>query len=147
MANTYLVLGLIVLAVSAFAFLLGVIFLGIPLFIVFLVFMFLFYRTSATRVNKKVSNITYDGIIDVGISKIKRGTFYIERDKFISVMEKISDIVSSQGSMPEFGIDALYLNFNTQSRAESIAKAINERGVKASSLQERANWKVKIDFS
>ncbi len=146
MANTYLVLGLIVLVVSIFAFLLNVIFLGVPLFIVFLVFMFLFYRTSTARVNKKVSNITYDGIIHTGISKIKRGTFYINQDKFISTMEKISDIVSSQGNMPEFGIDALYLNFNTQARAESVAKAINERGVKASPLQERSTWKVKIDF-
>ena len=147
MANTYLVLGLIILVVSIFAFLVRVTFLAVPLFIVFLVFMFLFYRTSTARVNKKVSNITYDGIIETGISKIKRGTFYIERDKFISIMEKISDIVSSQGNMPEFGLDALYLNFNTQVRAESVAKAINERGVKASPLQERTNWKVKIDFS
>ena len=147
MANTYLVLGLIVLVVSIFAFLVRVTFLAVPLFIVFLVFMFLFYRTSTARVNKKVSNITYNGIIETGISKIKRGTFYIDRDKFVSIMEKISDIVSSQGNMPEFGLDAIYLNFNTQSRAESVAKAINERGVKASPLQERVNWKVKIDFS
>ncbi|WP_061950635.1 hypothetical protein [Acidiplasma cupricumulans] len=61
-------------------------------------------------------------------------------------MSKIKDIVSLQGKMPEFGLDAIYFDFNTQASAEKFSMAINSTGVKASVLQERTQWKVKIDF-
>ena len=147
MANVYLAIGVIFLIMSALSFAVGLLFLGIPLLIIFIVLMGLYYKTSSIHVNKKVSNITYDGIVKTGVSKIEKGTFYIEKDKFIEVMNKIGDLVSSQGSMPEFGIDALYIEFNGQERAEKLADLINQRGVKATAVQERSMWKVKIDFT
>ena len=147
MANIYLAIGVIFLIMSALSFAIGLYFLGIPLLIAFIVLMGLYYKTSAMHVNKRVSSITYDGIVKTGVSKIEKGTFYVEKDKFIAIMNKIGDLISSQGSMPEFGIDALYIQFNRQDRAEKLADLINERGVKASAAQERFMWKVKIDFN
>ncbi len=146
MADTYLIIGIILLIVGAYAFYDGVLILGIPLILIALFLLIQYYRSSTKHVNKKVSNITYDGIIETGESKIERGTFYIDRDKFLTVMEKIKDLIATQGHMPEFGLDAIYLNYRNQSRAEVVMNAINERGVKASLLQERSDWKVKIDF-
>jgi hypothetical protein len=147
MANVYLAIGIIFLIMSALSFAVGLYFLGIPLLIVFIVLMVLYYKTSATHVNKRVSNITYDGIIKTGVSKIEKGTLYVEKDKFIEIMSKISDLISSQGTMPEFGIDALYIELNRQDRAEKLVDMIKERGVKASAVQERSMWKVKIDLA
>jgi hypothetical protein len=147
MANVYMAIGVIFLIMSALSFAVGLLFLGIPLLIIFIVLMGLYYKTSSVHVNKKVSSITYDGIVKTGISKIEKGTFYIEKDKFIAVMNKIGDLVSSQGSMPEFGIDALYIEFNRQEKAEKLVDLISQRGVKASAVQERSMWKVKIDFT
>ncbi len=147
MADTYLIIGTVLLFVGAYAFYTGILFLGIPLIIVALFLLIQYYRSSTKRVNKKVSNITYDGIIETGKSKIERGTFYIEKDKFLAAMEKIKDLITTQGYMPEFGLDAIYLNFRNQSRAEMVMKAINERGVKADLLQEMSDWKVKINFN
>ncbi len=146
MANVYLAIGVIFFIMSMLSFGLGIYSLGMILLIVFIVLMFLYYRTSAGHVNKRVSSITYDGIIQAGILKIEKGTFYIDKDKFISVMSKINDLVSSQGTMPEFGLDAIYIDLNRQDRAEKLVDLIKERGVNASAVQERSSWKVKIDF-
>ena len=147
MANVYMAIGVIFLVMSVLSFAVGLYFLGIPLLIVFIVLMGLYYKTSSMHVNKRVSSITYDGIVKTGVSKIEKGTFYVEKDKFIETMNKIGDLVSSQGTMPEFGIDALYIEFNRQDRAEKLSDLINERGVRASAAQERSMWKVKIDFN
>ncbi|WP_337860743.1 hypothetical protein [Ferroplasma sp.] len=147
MANIYLAIGVIFLIMSALSFALGIYYLGIVLLIVFIILMFMFYKSSALHVNKRVSSITYDGIIRSGLSKIEKGTLNIEKAQFISVMGKINDLVSSQGTMPEFGIDAVYLEFNRQDRAEKLVELIKERGVNASATQERSLWKVKIDFT
>jgi hypothetical protein len=147
MANVYLAIGVIFFIMSGLSFALGIYYLAIPLLIVFLVLMLLYYKTSSRHVNKKVSSITYDGIIQAGISKIDRGAFYIDKDKFIAVMTKINDLVSSQGSMPEFGLDAIYINFNSEDKAEKLVELIKERDVKANAVQEMSTWKVKIDFT
>ena len=147
MANVYLAIGVIFLIMSILSFSLGIYYLAIPLLIIFLILMVLYYKTSAMHVNKRVSNITYDGIMQAGLSKIEKGTFYIDKDKFISVMGKINDLVSSQGTMPEFGIDAIYIDFNKQDNAEKFVALIQQRGVKANAAQERSIWKVKIDFN
>jgi hypothetical protein len=147
MANVYLAIGVIFFIMSALSFSLGIYYLAIPLLIIFLILMFLYYRTSGRHVNKRVSSITYDGIMQTGLSKIEKGTFYIDKEKFISIMSKINDLVSSQGTMPEFGLDAIYIDFNKQDNAEKFAELIQQRGVKANAAQERSIWKVKIEFS
>lgn len=147
MANVYLAIGVIFFIMSALSFTLGIYYLAIPLLIIFLILMFLYYRTSGRHVNKKVSSITYDGIMQTGLSKIEKGTFYIDKEKFISIMSKINDLVSSQGTMPEFGLDAIYVDFNKQESAEKFVDLIQQRGVKAATVQERSIWKVKIEFS
>ncbi len=147
MANVYLAIGVIFFIMSALSFTLGIYYLAVPLLIIFIVLMLLYYRTSSLHVNKKVSSITYDGIIKTGISKIERGTFYVEKEKFLSTMNKINDLVSSQGSMPEFGLDAIYIDFKRQDTAEKLVELIEQRGVKAAAVQERSTWKVKIEFS
>jgi hypothetical protein len=60
---------------------------------------------------------------------------------------KINDLVSSQGTMPEFGLDAIYIDFNKQDNADKFAELIQQRGIKATATQERSIWKVKIDFT
>lgn len=147
MANIYLAMGVIFLIMSVLSFSLAIYPLAFILLIVFIVLMVLFYRTSATHVNKRVSSITYEGIIQSGISKIEKGTLHVEKDQFISIMGKINDLISSQGTMPEFGIDAVYLDFDRQDKAEKLVELIKERGVQASALQERSMWKVKIDLT
>ncbi|MEM0139313.1 MAG: hypothetical protein QXZ44_01670 [Ferroplasma sp.] len=147
MNNLYPALAAIFLVMGILSYIAGILVLSIIFIIIFIGLMFFVYRGTAMHVNKKVSNITYDGIMQTGISKIEKGTFYIEKDKFISVMGKINDIVSSQGNMPEFGLDALYLLVGSQEKAEKIVNEIKQRGIGASMMQERTSWKVKIEFS
>ncbi len=147
MNNIYLPIGIIFMIMAVLSYIEGINVLAIIFLIIFLGFMFMAYRGSSRHVNKRVSSITYDGIIQTGLSKIDRGTFYIDKDKFMSVMEKINDLVSSQGTMPEFGLDAIYLMLGNQEKAELLVSKIKERGVEASAMQERTTWKIKIEFN
>ena len=88
----------------------------------------------------------YQSIKEEGLKRISRGSFHVEENLFLSTVEKISDVLAEQQFVPEFGIDRMFLQYLDERAAEDAKRRINEKGVKADTMQERTSWKVKVEF-
>ena len=101
---------------------------------------------NTKKIQKKINRMIYQSIKEEGLKRISRGSFHVEESLFLSTVEKISDVLSEQQFVPEFGIDGMFLQYLDERAAENAKRRINEKGVKADTMQERTSWKVKVEF-
>ena len=146
MKNPFIIFGILFLLAAIFSYIFDQVIITIIAIIIAGYFIYQSLRTSPTRVNRKISDITYNGIMDIAKTKYNNGTFHVNLDKFSEIVSKLKDIIVNSGKMPEFGIDSIFLVYFTQSSAENAYKEITKRGVKAHIMQEKNNWYVKIEF-
>lgn len=126
--------------------LLGHIFL-LPLLVVGLFLFATGARTKSTKkLGKKADQSILDGIINIGIQKIKRGDISIDQNGFETLMEKLKKFVVDQQEVPEFGFNSLYLKFKNEYEAETSAESIRKMGISCKPIQDRGKYYVMIEF-
>jgi hypothetical protein len=101
---------------------------------------------NTRKIQKKINKMVYQSIREEGIKRISRGSFHVDEKLFLDTVEKISDVLSEQQFVPEFGIDGMFLQYLNEKDAEDAKQRIVERGIKADTMQERTAWKVKVEF-
>ncbi len=95
---------------------------------------------------KKISDITYNSIIEAGLAKIEKGNTSITREQFQETMTRIRDVLSAQQYVPEVGFDSVYLQYNSETAASVALSTVLSRGVKADLIQDKSTWRVRIQF-
>ncbi|AAT42819.1 hypothetical protein [Picrophilus oshimae] len=146
MKNPFIIFGVLFLLAAIFSYIFGQVIIAIIALIISGYFIYQSLRTSPARADKKIGDITYNGIMDIARTKYNNGTFHVDLENFAKTVSNIRDIIVSSGKMPEFGLDSIFLVYFTQASAENAYKEITKRGVKAQVMQEKNNWYVRIEF-
>ncbi len=101
---------------------------------------------NTKKIQKRINKLVYQSIREEGVKRIARGSFHVNEKAFLDTVEKISDVLSEQQFVPEFGLDGMFLQYLSEKEAENAKQRIVDRGVKADTMQERTAWKVKVEF-
>ncbi len=109
-------------------------------------FLLSFTKLGGVSATRKIGRFTYNAIREEGLKRISSGTFHVKEESFTASVDKIKDVLSEQHYFPEFGIDGLFLSYNTEAAANRALEAVKSRGVKADIILDRRNWLVKIEF-
>lgn len=142
MKNLYLTIGIILILVSIYPFFQRNLILGIILVII--AAFFIYPDARAMIAGKSISTLTYNSIIDQGLRKIEAGNTIITKEKFMESMGKITDILSEQQFVPIVGYDSVYLQYSSEISAGTALKEITAKGLKATVIQDKATWSVRI---
>ncbi len=96
--------------------------------------------------SRRISDITYNSIIESGLARIQNGNTSIQKEQFEKVMSMIRDVLSAQQYVPEIGFDSVYLQYNSEVPASGALKIIQSRGIKADLMQDKSTWRIRIQF-
>ena len=96
--------------------------------------------------SRRISDITYNSIIESGIARIENGNTSIRKEQFEEVMSMIRDVLSAQQYVPEIGFDSVYLQYNNEATASGALNIIQSRGIKADIMQDKSTWRLRIQF-
>ncbi len=126
--------------------LLGQIFL-LPIFIIGVFLVTTGARTkSVWNLRKKTDQSIFEGVMNIGEQKIKRGDLTIDRDKFVSMMNKIRKYIIEQEEVPEYGFNSIYLKYKNETDADNRFKVLKNMGINCETLQDRGKFYVMIEF-
>ncbi|MCL4346216.1 MAG: hypothetical protein M1375_01310 [Candidatus Thermoplasmatota archaeon] len=137
--------GLLVLYLLAFIF--GESILGLPLLLlgVFLVLSGARAK-NLTGIERKAGLTIYEGLISIGMEKIKKGEITVDETTFKESMEKLKPFILRQESMPQIGFNSIYLNYRNEASADSEMKNISTTGLKCTFVHDKSNFSIKVDF-
>lgn len=126
--------------------LLGQIFL-LPIFIIGVFLVATGARTkSVWNLRKKTDQSIFEGVMNIGEQKIKRGDLTIDRDKFVDMMNKIRKYIIEQEEVPEYGFNSIYLKYKNETDADNRFKVLKNMGINCETLQDRGKFYVMIEF-
>ncbi len=102
--------------------------------------------TSVWNLRKKTDQSVFEGVMNIGEQKIKRGDLTIDKDKFITMMSKIKRYIVEQEEVPEYGFNSLYLKYRNEIEADKRSGEFREMGINCETLQDRGKFYVIIEF-
>lgn len=125
---------------------LGQIFL-LPVFIIGIFLVATGARTkSVWTLRKKTDQSIFEGVMNIGEQKIKRGDLIIEKDKFVNMMNKIRKYIIEQEEVPEYGFNSIYLKYKNETEANNRFKELKNMGINCETMQDRGKFYVMIEF-
>ena len=101
---------------------------------------------SVKTIKKKSDQSVFDGVINIGLEKIRRGDLTIDESTFSVLMNKLGKFIIDQREVPEFGFNSLYLKTNTEIEAEDLGGKIKNLGISCKVMQDRGKYYVMIEF-
>ncbi|MCL4330017.1 MAG: hypothetical protein M1533_03335 [Candidatus Thermoplasmatota archaeon] len=137
-------LGIAALALSSLSFVYSLYFPGVIMLIIGAVL--LAREIRPLMASRRISDITYNSIIESGLARIQNGNTSIQKEQFEKVMSMIRDVLSAQQYVPEIGFDSVYLQYNSEVPASGALKIIQSRGIKADLMQDKSTWRIRIQF-
>ncbi|MGP6207477.1 hypothetical protein ACNF42_05555 [Cuniculiplasma sp. SKW3] len=147
MKLTQIASGVILLIIYLLAFEFHEAVLGLPLLLLGIFLVISGGRAKNLKVIERKSGMTiYEGLINIGKEKIKKGEMTIEENLFIQEMEKLKPFILKQESMPQIGFNSIYLNYMNEAEADSEMKNISSTGLRCTFVHDKSNFMVKIDF-
>lgn len=147
MKPTQIISGLLLLTVYILALMFREGILGLPLLLLGIFLVISGARAKNLKVIERKSGLTiYEGLINIGKEKIRKGEMTIQEDLFIEEMEKLKPFIIKQGSMPQIGFNSIYLSYINEASAETEMKEISVTGLKCTFVHDKSNFMVKVDF-
>ncbi|MHB1440152.1 MAG: hypothetical protein ACYCSO_05375 [Cuniculiplasma sp.] len=101
---------------------------------------------SVNTIRKKSEQSIFDGIMKMGLEKIRRGDLMVDEAKFSIIMNKLNKFIVDQREVPEFGFNSLYLRAATESEAEDFREKIKNMGIDCKVMQDRGKYYIMIEF-
>lgn len=142
--------GIITIALMIVSFLVYIRFgmlIAVPFIATTVIFFLLnFTRIGAISANRKIGKFTFTAIKEEGLKRIRNGTFHVDEDVFSDSVDKINDILAELQYVPEFGMEGMFLHYNTEDEANKALDKILSKGLKADTILDRRAWLVKIEF-
>lgn len=101
---------------------------------------------SVLNLRKKTDQSIFEGVINIGEQKIKRGDLAIDKDKFINMMSRIKKYIVEQDEVPEYGFNSIYLKYKNEVEASDRSTTFKKMGINCETLQDRGKFYVMIEF-
>lgn len=101
---------------------------------------------SVLNLRKKTDQSIFEGVINIGEQKIKRGDLTIDKDKFINMMSRIKKYIVEQDEVPEYGFNSIYLKYKNEVEASDRSTTFKKMGINCETLQDRGKFYVMIEF-
>ncbi len=102
--------------------------------------------TSVKNIKRKSDQSMFDGIMNIGLEKIRKGDLTVDETTFSVIMNKISKFIVEQHEVPEFGFNSLYLKSGTELEAEDLENKIKNLGISCKVIQDRGKYYVMIEL-
>lgn len=101
---------------------------------------------SHSQISGRVNQVIYTSLKERGLERIRSGQLHTSEERFLSVLDRLKDMLGSQGDLPEIGYDALFFHCRSENEANEKLRQINEVGLQCSIVQNKNDWQIKIDF-
>ena len=104
-------------------------------------------RTPSHRqITGKVSQVIYASLRERGLERIKTGQLHATEQRFLSVLDKLQNLLALQSDLPEIGFDAIFFHCRTEKEANQRLVEISGLGLDCSLMQEKSDWQIKISL-
>ncbi|MEM0157792.1 MAG: hypothetical protein QXN26_07040 [Thermoplasmataceae archaeon] len=147
MNNNRTIMGILIAVLGFYFWFFVLVYLGGVVIAIGAYFIITGFRTPSHRqISGKVNQVIYDSLLERGSERIKTGQIKTTQERFVEVLDKLQDILGSQGDMPELGYDAIYFHCKSENEAASRLSQIADKGLKGSLTQNKSDWQIKVEF-